>query len=223
MQNKRTFASRFFELFTLPASLRSNTQRRSASSMCAFKEERSVLISLTLMKGIAGYKTVPTIGIKFWLYVKGPAMWQRLVRKISFLNCLFVYFVFAIRISRFSILLFLLSAFFYPHFPIRIRHLQVSGLRFTDTPVCKLFWSRHAFSFRAESWKMFCFQRLSQYSNLYTFSGLKWNKLFLDFALLASRRLSLRQVSQPVSRELCYLAETISSFQGTFNALWRVN
>ena len=51
-------------------------------------------------------------------------------------------------------------------------------------------------------WKMFCFQRLSQYSNLFTFSGLKWNKLFLDFALLASRRLSLRQVSQPVSREL---------------------
>ena len=31
-------------------------------------------------------------------------------------------------------------------------------------------------------------------------------------------RLSLWQVSQPVSRELCYLAETISSFQDTFNA-----
>ena len=42
MQNKRTFASRFFELFTLPASLRLNTQRRSASRMRAFKkEERS--------------------------------------------------------------------------------------------------------------------------------------------------------------------------------------
>ena len=73
MQNKRTFASRFFELFTLPASLRLNTQRRSPSSMCAFnkEEERSVLISVTLMKGIAGYKTVPTIGIKFCMYVKG--------------------------------------------------------------------------------------------------------------------------------------------------------
>ena len=61
--------------------------------------------------------------------------------------------------------------------------------------------------------KMFCFQRLSQYSHLFTFSGLKWNKLVLDFELLASCRLSFRQVSQPVSRELYYLAETISSFR----------
>ena len=62
-----SFASRFFELFTLPASLRLNTQRRSAPGMRAFKEEeRSVLISVTLMKGITGYKiTVPTIGITF--------------------------------------------------------------------------------------------------------------------------------------------------------------
>ena len=64
--------------------------------------------------------------------------------------------------------------------------------------------------------EMFHFQRLPQYSNLFTFSGLKWNKLSLDFALLASHRHSLRCVSQPVSRELCYLAETVSSFQGTF-------
>ena len=63
-----SFASRFFELFSLPASLRLNTHRRSASSMCAFKEEeRSVLISVTLMKGITEYKTVPTIGITFWM------------------------------------------------------------------------------------------------------------------------------------------------------------
>ena len=63
MQNEQTRASRFLELFTLPASLRLNTQRRSAPSMCAFKkEERSVLISVTLMKEITGYKTVPTIG-----------------------------------------------------------------------------------------------------------------------------------------------------------------
>ena len=60
-----SFASRFFEL-TLTESLRLNTQRRSAPSMCAFKEEeRSVLISATLMKGTTGYKTVPTIGITF--------------------------------------------------------------------------------------------------------------------------------------------------------------
>ena len=49
MQNKRTFASRFFEL--LRASLRLKTQRRSASSMCAFKKgEPSVPISVTLME-----------------------------------------------------------------------------------------------------------------------------------------------------------------------------
>ena len=43
-----SFANRFFELFTLPASLLLNTQRRSAPSMRAFKEkERSVLISVT--------------------------------------------------------------------------------------------------------------------------------------------------------------------------------
>ena len=61
-----SFASRFFELLILPESLRLNTQRRRASSMCAFKEEeRSVLISVTLMKGITGYKNVPTIGMTF--------------------------------------------------------------------------------------------------------------------------------------------------------------
>ena len=47
--------------------LKLNTQRRSAPSMHAFKEEeRSVLISVTLMKEITGYKiTVSTIGITF--------------------------------------------------------------------------------------------------------------------------------------------------------------
>ena len=72
-----SFASRFFELFTLPANLKLNTQRRSAPSMCAFKEEeRSVLISVTLMQpnifflhgkmfNITWYKTVSTIGITF--------------------------------------------------------------------------------------------------------------------------------------------------------------
>ena len=69
-------------------------------------------------------------------------MWQRLERKISFL-CLFVYFIviffFTIHISLFFLLTFFViriffpSAFFYPHFPIRIRHPQVSGPRFTDT------------------------------------------------------------------------------------------
>ena len=69
-------------------------------------------------------------------------MWKRLERKISFLNCLFVYFIIIIiflpsTFLFFFFLLFLLSAFFYPHFPIRIRHPQVSGPRFTDTPWIK--------------------------------------------------------------------------------------
>ena len=96
-----SFASRFFELFSLPASLRLDTHRRSASSMCAFKEEeRSVLISVTLMKGITGYKTVPTIGISF--------------------VCLFIYYYyyyyyyFAIRISRYVPLpFFVIRVFFF--------------------------------------------------------------------------------------------------------------
>ena len=69
------FLTDFLKLFTLPEILRVNTHRRSAPSMCAFKEEeRSVLISVTLMKGITGYKTVPTIGITFCMQVKGPTM-----------------------------------------------------------------------------------------------------------------------------------------------------
>ena len=52
-------------------------------------------------------------------------MWQRLERKISFLNCLFVYFIIIIfchpHFSFFFFLLFLLSAFFFhPHFSICI-------------------------------------------------------------------------------------------------------
>ena len=61
-----SFASRVFGAVYLAEILRLNTQRRSAPSMCAFKEEeRSVLISVTLMKGITEFKTVPTIGITF--------------------------------------------------------------------------------------------------------------------------------------------------------------
>ena len=60
-----SIASRFFELFTLAASLKLNTQRRRAPGMRAFKEEeRSVLISVTLMKGITAvsytHLTLPT-------------------------------------------------------------------------------------------------------------------------------------------------------------------
>ena len=70
-------------------------------------------------------------------------MWQRLERKISFLNCLFDYFVIffiAIHISLFFLLTFFViriffpSAFFYPHFPSAsaIRRYPV---RVLQTPV----------------------------------------------------------------------------------------
>ena len=64
--------------------------------------------------------------------MKGPTTRQRLERKISFLVCLYI---FAIRISLLILFTFFwrLSAFFHPHFPIRFRHPQVSGARFTDT------------------------------------------------------------------------------------------
>ena len=94
-----------------------------------WEEERSVLVSVALIKGITGFKELrkkPRVTCaNYWqrvLYMKGPTMWQNLERKISFL-CLFVcLFIFAIGISG-----FILSAFFLPHFPIRIRDPQVSG------------------------------------------------------------------------------------------------
>ena len=77
MQNKRTFANRFFEL--LRASLRLNTQRRSASSMCAFKkEERCVLISVTLRLHLPSARGFP---VGNWLglgsaWVSGQAIFS---------------------------------------------------------------------------------------------------------------------------------------------------
>ena len=121
LQNKQTFASGFFELFTLPGSLKLNTQRRSEPSMRAFKEEeRSVLISVTLIKGITGYKTVPADWHHVLMQVKGPTMWQRLERKISFLNCLFVCLLSAflvIFLLTFFVIRIFLSVFSHPHPP----------------------------------------------------------------------------------------------------------
>ena len=138
MQNKRTYASRFFELFTLPASLKLNTQRRSAPSTRAFKEEeeRSVFISVTLMKGISGYKiTVSIIGITFCMWRVQPCDSDLKEKFLSLIVCLFYpHFSFFFLLPTFFVIrIFFPSAFFYPHFPIRIRHPQVSGPRFTDT------------------------------------------------------------------------------------------
>ena len=119
MQNKRTFVSRFFELFTLPANLKLNTQRRSAPSMCAFKEEeRSVLISVTLMKGITGYKiTVSTIGITVCKWRVQPCDSDLKERFLSLIVCLFIllFFLVATHISRFfSSYFFCYLHFFFP-------------------------------------------------------------------------------------------------------------
>ena len=116
MQNKRTFAGQFFELFTLPVSLRLNTHRRSAPSMRAFKEEeRSILISVTLMKGITGYKTRSTRSVCKWRVQPWDGYLKE--RFLSLIVCLFIlcYIFFVIHIFRFFFfLLFLLSAFFFP-------------------------------------------------------------------------------------------------------------
>ena len=118
-----SFAGRFFELFTLPASLKLNTQRRSAPSMHAFhEEERSVVISVTVMKGITGYKTVPNIGNTFYSVCKWrvqPCDSDLKERFLSFV-CLFIFF--AIHISRFFCLtVFVIRIFFHPHFSIQPR------------------------------------------------------------------------------------------------------
>ena len=72
-----------------------------------------------------------------FLYVDGrvqPCDSDLKERFLSLIVCLFMYLFFAIRISRFFLILFFFMRIFYPHFPIRIRHPQVSGPRFTDTP-----------------------------------------------------------------------------------------
>ena len=111
MQNKWTCASRFFELFTLPANLKLNNQRRSAPSMCAFKEEeRSVLISVTLMKGITGYKiTVSTIGITVCKWRVQPCDSDLKERFLSLIVCLIILLFFLLP-STF--LVFFLLTFF---------------------------------------------------------------------------------------------------------------
>ena len=145
MQNKRSFVGEFFELFTLPVSLRLNTHRRIPPSMRAFKEEeRSILISVTLMKGITGYKTRSTRSVCKWRVQSWDGYLKE--RFLSLIVCLFIlcyiflnllstFFVFFSSYSFCYLHFFFPSAFFYPHFPIRIRHPPVSGPRFTDTQV----------------------------------------------------------------------------------------
>ena len=72
---------------------------------------------------------------------EGPTIWHPLERKISFLFvhvylffsffaiCIFSFYSYYFWFIRISPIRLLLSAFFYPHFSIRIRHPQVSGPR----------------------------------------------------------------------------------------------
>ena len=72
-------------------------------------------------------------------------------RFLSF-ACLFIYFFCHPHFLFFFLLtFFVIRIFFHPHFPIRIRHPQVSGPRFTDTPCLHVLrrkcrtWSRSTF------------------------------------------------------------------------------
>ena len=120
-------AGRIFVLLTLPASLRLYTQRGSATSMRAFKEkelERPCFFDTNeknLQGSVCKWKAKPCdrdLKERFFHFLVG---------------CLFIYF-FVICISGFLLLtFFVICIFFYPHFSIR--HPQVSGPCFTDTPL----------------------------------------------------------------------------------------
>ena len=64
---------------------------------------------------------------------------------------------------------------------IRLNHRQINPLVFQVFLLREVncYPRRHAFSFRTALWKLFCFQRFLQYSNLFTYSGLKWNKRWI--------------------------------------------
>ena len=58
----------------------------------------------------------------------------------------------------------------------------------TNSTHCMQIILKTRFQFPRWVMKKVLFLKVSQYSNLFTFRGLKWNKLFVDFALLTSRR-----------------------------------
>ena len=122
----------FFELFTLPASLKLNTQRRSAPSMRAFKgggterpyfcdinkrnyRVQNRLCQLLASRSVCNWRVQPCDS-----YLKE--------RFLSLIVCLFVFFfslsafLVVFILTFFVIRIFFPSVFFNPHFPIRIRH-----------------------------------------------------------------------------------------------------
>ena len=158
MQNKRTFASRFFELFTSPGSLKLNTQRRSAASLCAFEEEE--LCQLLASRSECKWRVQPCDS-----YLK-----ERFIFFIVCLFILFYYYFFAIHISRFfSSYFFCYPHFFFvhPHFSIRIfpsaSAIRRYPVRVLQTPVPNVL-------MLAKVW--FC-QRFSFVIGLTYLSGLK--------------------------------------------------
>ena len=123
-----------FSLFYVTGELKSSSTEDEPvyHSMCAFKEEeQSVLVSVTLMRGITGFKELRKQHV---LYMKGPTMQKRLERKISFLFlfvCLFIYLFCHQHFSFYSFSFFWLSTFFSFHiFP------STSAIR--RYPVCIL-------------------------------------------------------------------------------------
>ena len=98
--------------------------------------------------------------------MKGPTLRQRLERKISFLNCLFIYFylfiyLFAIRISRFSPLTFFVIRIFPSAFAIRrypVLVLQTPELNQTfkarSNVSLSVIWAKSVPSFLTE-WTLF--------------------------------------------------------------------
>ena len=147
--------------------------------MCAFKEEeRSFLISVTLMKGITGYKiTVSTIGITV-------CKWRVQPCDSDFPNCLFDYFVIFLLPSTFLVfffLLFLLSAFF---FSIRI-FLFASAIRRYPVHDLQTPKRRESFPLRRAAGSFgisFCHRIFLFFIKILTF----WNRNCLYFSFITS-------------------------------------
>ena len=111
MQNKRTFAGRFFELFTLPASLGGGTERPYFCDINKRNYRVQNNCQLLASRFVCNWRVQPCDS-----YLEEKCL--------SLTFCLFILFIyFVIRISIFfSSYFFGYPHFFYPHFPIRIHH-----------------------------------------------------------------------------------------------------
>ena len=114
-------------------------------SMRGFREkERSVLVYVTLMKGITGFKELWTLSNLCQLLTTHSVNEEPNHATETWKKDFFPLFVYSFLPSALFVLFFFTflasfrifpSTFFHPHFPTRIHHPQVSGPRFTDTPL----------------------------------------------------------------------------------------